>query len=226
MPHKLSCCIISSALILSQSVIAGVQIGGSRVVYDGNQKQAAISISNPDDKPYLIQSWINKQVDNDDNDDTFITTPPIFRLEPHSQNSIRIIYTGKTIPLDKETVYWLNIKSIPSTSKDATNQLLITVKNTMKLFYRPPGLPNDASAAYKKVEFRRHNGKLYAFNPTLFSVSFYEINVNGQSVDKPAMVLPMQEIPLKHSTPESAQISWRAINDFGGISEEQKVKMQ
>jgi len=41
-------------LAISQNVVASVQIGGSRVVYDGNNQQASISVNNIDNKPYLI----------------------------------------------------------------------------------------------------------------------------------------------------------------------------
>lgn len=37
---------------------AGVVIGGTRVIFDGNKKEASIGINNPDKTPYLIQSWI------------------------------------------------------------------------------------------------------------------------------------------------------------------------
>ncbi|WP_075182349.1 molecular chaperone [Pantoea sp. 1.19] len=216
---------VAALLCCTQAVFAGVEIGGSRVVYDGNLKQASISINNPDDKPYLIQSWVNQQLNSDDNDDTFIATPPLFRLEPHSQNSIRIMYTGKPLPQDKESVLWLNIKSIPSTRRDAQNQLLITVKNKMKLFYRPAGLSGDPASAYQKIVFRQRHGQLYAFNPTPYSISFYDIHVNGSAVNKPGMVLPQQELPLQHGVAPGARVSWRAINDFGGITAPQDIKM-
>lgn len=41
---------------------AGVVIGGTRVIFDGNKKEASISINNPDNTPYLIQSWIETPV--------------------------------------------------------------------------------------------------------------------------------------------------------------------
>ncbi|HHT2327683.1 TPA: fimbrial biogenesis chaperone, partial [Enterobacter hormaechei] len=43
------------------SASAGVVIGGTRIIFDGAKKEASISITNPDDVPYLIQSWIDVQ---------------------------------------------------------------------------------------------------------------------------------------------------------------------
>lgn len=204
---------------------AGVEVGGTRVVYDGKMKQATIGVNNPDDKPYLIQSWVDKRADSNDTGEVFITTPPLFRLEPHSQNSVRIAYTGNDLPQDRESVYWLNIKSIPSTDKNSTNDLIIAVKNTMKLFYRPAGLTGDPATAYQKIEFKQRDGKLFAFNPTAYSVSFYEVKVNGVALKDISMVLPKEGISLGSVTAQAPKISWRAINDFGGISEEQQVKL-
>jgi len=224
--RRIFLCCSALALFCSLPVAqAGVEIGGTRVVYDGKMKQATIGINNPDDKPYLIQSWVNKRADSDDAGEMFITTPPLFRLEPHSQNSVRIALTGSTLPQDRESVYWLNIKSIPSTDKNASNDLKIAVKNTMKLFYRPAGLPGDPANAYQKVEFKQRDGKLFAFNPTAYSVSFYDVKINGVALQDPLMVLPKEEVSLGSVSARAPEISWRAINDFGGISEEQKVKL-
>ncbi|WP_455844909.1 fimbrial biogenesis chaperone [Pantoea agglomerans] len=212
-------------MCLSPAVFAGVQIGGTRLVYDGNSKMATISVTNPDDRPYLIQSWVSSQEDEDDNDDTFITTPPLFRLEPNSQNSVRVIYSSNTLPDDQESVYWLNIKIIPTSNRQASNDLLITVKNKMKLFYRPAVLNGDPLLAFKKLKFRQRDGKLAVFNPTPYSVSLYDLTVNGATMTKPPMVLPSQEIVLGQKVQIGSPVSWRAINDFGGITPEQKMKV-
>lgn len=51
----LTAAILSAGLSVAQ---AGVIIGGTRVIFDGNKKEASINVNNPDDMPYLIQSWI------------------------------------------------------------------------------------------------------------------------------------------------------------------------
>ena len=128
-----------SLLLLSSAAISGVEIGGTRLIYNSSGSQAAISVSNPDNTPYLIQSWVSSNENSDDGDSPFITTPPLFKLNPHAQNSVRVMLIGNSVPQDRESVYWLNIKSIPSSSADAKNELLIAVKSKMKVFYRPSG---------------------------------------------------------------------------------------
>lgn len=198
--------------------LAGVQIGGSRLIYDGNAKQASISVNNPDKQPYLIQSWVNKSVESNTDDGVFISTPPLFRLDPNTQNSIRIIYNGQSLPKDRESVYWLNIKSIPSSDKEAQNVLLIAVKSKMKLFYRPTGLKENPANAYKQLKFSQSNGKLLVKNPTPYHVSFYSLKVNGKDIENPEMVAPFSTKVINKSVATGNNVNWQAINDFGGVT--------
>ena len=214
-----------SLFLISTAAISGVEIGGTRLIYNGSSSQAAISVSNPDNTPYLIQSWVSNSENSDDGDSAFITTPPLFKLNPHAQNSIRVMLTGSAPPQDRESVYWLNIKSIPSSSADAKNELLIAVKSKMKVFYRPTGLKGDASLAYQQLTFSAAGGKLTVHNPSPYSVSLYDVNVNGKKLAKPPMVLPFQTLSLSQSAVTSSKVSWRAINDFGGITAEHKFNI-
>lgn len=202
----------------------GIQVAGTRLVYDGTKNQASININNPDDKVYLIQSWVTKEPKSTKAaDDLFITTPPLFRLEANTDNSVRVVYNGKTLPNDRESVYWLNIKSIPSTQRKEENVLLIAVKTQIKLFYRPAGLQGNPAEAYKNVKFITQNGKLAVKNPTPYSVSFKNIKVNGVEIKDPPMVLPFSTQVIDKSVTAGASVSWVAINDFGGLTTEEKA---
>ncbi|HDY3607790.1 TPA: molecular chaperone [Klebsiella michiganensis] len=214
-----------SLLLMSTSAISGVEIGGTRLIYNGTGHQAAISVSNPDNTPYLIQSWVSKNENSDDGDSLFVTTPPLFKLNPYAQNSVRVMLAGNAVPQDRESVYWLNIKSIPSSSAEAKNELLIAVKSKMKLFYRPAGLKGDPSLAYQQLTFSAAGGKLSVHNPTPYSVSLYDVKVNGKELAKPPMVLPFQTLSLPQTTVASGEVSWRAINNFGGVTAQHKFKI-
>lgn len=68
-----------------------------------------------------------------------MVTPPLFRLGAGQENNLRILRTGGNLPEDRESLYWMNIKSIPSTTEkqDNVNTLQIAVKTRIKLIYRP-----------------------------------------------------------------------------------------
>ncbi len=68
------------------SASAGVIIGGTRVIFDGAKKEASINITNPDNGPYLIQSWIDVQ-DEQSGKTPFIITPPLYRLDGGQKTS-------------------------------------------------------------------------------------------------------------------------------------------
>ncbi|MCC3264159.1 fimbria/pilus periplasmic chaperone, partial [Paenibacillus polymyxa] len=76
----------------------------------------------------------------------FIITPPLFKLSPTKNNVLRIVNTSDALPQDRESVYWVNVKSIPARSEDAENKnvLQIAVRTRLKLFYRPAGLKGNS----------------------------------------------------------------------------------
>lgn len=204
---------------------AGVEIGGSRLVYEGNDRQATLSVSNPDDRPYLIQAWVDKNPAAGDGDNTFVATPPLFRLEPHSRNSVRIVYTGKPLPTDRESLFWLSIKTVPGIPKEEANRLLISVKSVFKLFYRPAGLSGDPATAYEKITFTRRGGQVFVSNPTPYHISFYELTVGNVLVKTPPTLKPMSEQALAVPAGDAGTVSWRTLNDFGGITDVKKAKI-
>ncbi len=195
---------------------AGVLIGGTRVVYDGAKKEATISARNPDGKPYLIQSWIDPENSADKQPVPFIVTPPLFRLDAEGANTLRIVRTGH-LPETKESVYWLNIKAIPASSPDAKNELHISVNTRIKLFYRPAGLnANDGAEAYKKLTFSHQGNEIQANNPTPFYVSLSDLKIGNSAIASPGMIAPMSSKRWTVAAPSSRQVSWQAINDYGG----------
>ncbi|MBI6547327.1 fimbrial biogenesis chaperone [Xenorhabdus lircayensis] len=204
---------------------AGVVIGGTRVVYISDQKETSISINNPEtDISYLIQSWV--QGENDEAKASFIITPPLFKLTAGNENILRIVKTGNNLPNDRESLFWLNIKSIPATAKSEQNQLQITVKSRFKLFYRPANLVDNASIAYKALKFKIDGHKLIAENPTPCYISFSELatgnGVKNYEIKSAGMIPPFDQaswdVPIKNIN----QVTWKTINDFGGITSEEK----
>ncbi|AKA37925.1 molecular chaperone [Yersinia ruckeri] len=220
MPWLKSLLFIACLTGVIHSVQAGVLVGGTRVVYDGAKKEASLSVTNQDkDIPYLIQSWVDNIEADNNKKVPFIITPPLFRLDAGQENSLRILFTGGTLPQDRESVYWLNVKSIPSSKKTDGNQLFISIKNRIKLFYRPAGLPNTVADAYKALSFSRQGKQLQVSNPTPYHVSFSSLKVGSHDIKDALMVAPKSTLLLDLPAGASGTVSWQAINDYGGISD-------
>ncbi|MGZ7458352.1 fimbrial biogenesis chaperone [Pseudomonas sp. Ma2-10] len=215
-----SICIVASLMGLAHTSWAGVVVGGTRVVYEGAKKEASISVRNPEKTtPYLIQSWVEEASTTEPKKAPFIMTPPLFRLDGGQENVLRIIRTGGQIPQDKESVFWVNIKSIPAAEKSDSNKLQISVKTRIKLFYRPAGLGGAVTEAYKALTFTRSGSQLIVKNPSLYHVSFYSVSVGGQEIKDAGMVAPQSSLTWTVPAGATGSVHWQAINDYGGISE-------
>lgn len=209
--------IASSLLCVLGSAQAGVIVGGTRVVYDASKKEAALSVKNPEtDPPYLIQSWVEPGADA--KKAPFVITPPLFRLDSGQENVLRIMSTSNDLPKDRESVYWLDIKSIPASKKTDENQLQISVKNRIKLFYRPVGLAGNTADAYKQLTFTRSGSQLSVNNPTPYYVSFYSLKLGNVEIKDPEMVAPHGRLSWAIPAASPSSVTWQAINDHGGIS--------
>ncbi|OAE45235.1 long polar fimbrial chaperone LpfB [Enterobacter cloacae] len=200
------------------SARAGVVIGGTRIIFDGAKKEASISITNPDNVPYLIQSWIDVQ-DGQSGKAPFIITPPLYRLDGGQKNLERIVMTG-SLPQGQESLFWLNIKAIPSASKQM-NALQIAVKTRIKLIYRPEHLrastPEDQA---NKLTWHRAGNTLQVNNPTPYVINFNEITVGDKKLDDVTYVMPSGAAQFQ--LPKGAQgnaLTFKVINDYGSPGE-------
>ncbi|EPE7488360.1 fimbrial biogenesis chaperone [Cronobacter universalis] len=210
--------VISALLMATTAAHAGVIVGGTRVVYQGDKKEASVPVSNNDDINYLIQSWVDTDAPGAAKA-PFMVTPPLFRLDAHQDNTLRVVRTGGSLPEDRESLYWLNIKSIPSADKkEGVNSLQIAVKTRIKLMYRPASVSGKPDDAANRLKWRTEGNTLVVENPTPFYMNFNSVSINGNKVDDINFAVPKGEsrFPLakgvKHGT-----LSWNIINDFGAI---------
>ncbi|MEB6377365.1 fimbria/pilus periplasmic chaperone [Leclercia adecarboxylata] len=213
-------CLLASLLIMPgvSAVQAGIIIGGTRLIFDGSKKEAALNVKNPDDSPYLVHSWIDALSDSAQKP-PFIITPPLYRLDKGQQNVERIVLTG-ALPQNRETLFWLNIKSIPSATT-AENSLQIAVKTRIKLIYRPTSLKRSTPEEQAdKLIWRRNGNKIEITNPTDYVMNFNEIIVGGKKVPEVTWILPHAQaaISLPEQTTTGAVI-FKLINDYGGTGE-------
>ncbi|WP_399478171.1 molecular chaperone [Xenorhabdus griffiniae] len=198
---------------------AGVTIGGTRVIYKGNKKETSISVKNADEsRPYLIQSFIS--ADSKGEKAPFIVTPPLFRLDADKESILRIVRIGGNLPEDRESVFYLNVKSIPAIQENEQNTLLIAVKTRIKLFYRPEGIEGDSEEAYKMLTFHRIGHQLEVKNPSNYYVTIGQLKVAGKLLTGTDMIPPHGVAHFVLPSESSGLVSWNSINSHGGISKE------
>lgn len=200
------------------SAHAGIVIGGTRVIYPGEKKNVSVMVSNENSaRVYLVQSWIESHAA--DRPAPFVVTPPLLRILPGTENMLRIVFVGGTLPQDRESLFWLNVKSIPAMDSSAmpTNALQMVIKSRLKLIYRPQELAGLAEESWQQLQVVRQGNELVISNPSAYFVSLYSLEVDDKPVNDIDIVPPKGSIhfPVDKAT----LVTWRAINDYGGISQ-------
>lgn len=159
-------------LIISTSAHAagGIALGATRIIYPADAKQTAVWIRNSHtNERFLVNSWIENS--SGVKEKSFIITPPLFVSEPKSENTLRIIYTGPPLAADRESLFWMNVKTIPSVDKNALNGrnvLQLAILSRMKLFLRPIQLQELPAEAPDTLKFSRSGNYINVHNPSPF----------------------------------------------------------
>ena len=211
--------LLSTLLLVAATAHAGVIINGTRLVYQGDKKESSLGLSNPDDIDYLIQSWVDSGGQSLAKA-PFLITPPLFRLDAKQDNVLRVVRTGGTMPEDRESLFWLNIKAIPSSKHaEGTNTLQIAINTRIKLLYRPSAIKGKPEEVADKLEWHREGHDLVVNNPTPFYMNFQTVTLNGQKVAKATWAIPQTEthfaLPANMS---GTTVAWSVITDYGSIS--------
>ena len=205
----------SSILFISTEANAGVGLDATRVVYPAGQKEASLGVrSLKETDSFLIQSWVENAEGTKVN--SFVITPPLFLMQGKKENTLRIVdNTNGALPTDKETLFWLNVKAIPSMNKnqEQQNTLQFAITSRIKMFYRPSNIKMAPEEAPNKLTFTHQGGAIRVTNPTPYYLTLVSMKANGTAL-KDNMVAPMSNVILA-PTSSASSISYRTINDFG-----------
>lgn len=226
-------CALVLMLGLQCQAHAGVMLGGTRIILGQKDREASISIRNTGAAPYVVQAWIDA---GDGKSKTpLLVTPPLSRLDPGMENILRIMRVGGSLPADRESVFWLNVKEIPERSSEE-NVLQIAVRSRIKVFYRPDNLPGKAGESRAQLKWtidaadaNGHGAVLRIENPTAYAVTFTALSVDGgkQTINAD-MLLPFgsASYPLTgFDTPRAARIGFTTLNDYGGETSDEFVRV-
>ena len=216
--------VLGALLICSNLSHAAVTLGGTRLIFSAPNKEASILAKNNAEQDIMIQSWIDPDDSATNSDIPFAITPSLSRLGANKQQLLRIFYQGKGANEQKETVYWLSVQEIPP-KPEKENILQIAVRQKIKVFYRPAGLPGSAVDAPKALQWQITPKGLQVTNPSAFHVSIAKIKLNtGHSnyqVDSD-MVKPGETVTFtiknwKGNTTSAPTVEFECVNDYGGI---------
>lgn len=211
-------------LLLVSPVVAeaGISLGGTRLVFDGSKKETSITVNNSDKRAWLIQSWIDS-MDNTATEVPFLVTPPLFRLGQEEGNLLRIVRTTDNLPADRESMFWLNVKSIPSSERpeEGKNMLRLAIKTRIKFIYRPPALKGTPEMQAGRLTWSTDNRQIRVFNPTPFYMNFGKLTAGNRDITPSTVwfswVAPGATLTLpRPAGMQGNSVTWTIINDFGG----------
>ncbi|MGO4703571.1 fimbrial biogenesis chaperone [Dyella sp. 2RAB6] len=179
----------------------------------------------------MVQSWLDTGDPRQAPDSIrtpFVLMPPMARLDAGRSQIVRIVYTGEPLPVDKESVFWLNVLEIPPKStKDAgQNTLQFAIRSRIKLFFRPDGIKSksDEAAAQLSWSVVREGDRymLEAVNNSPYHVSLSAVHLDdgGKDLDGgDGMVEPQgrHRFTLKglQAPPGHPRVTYVAIDDYG-----------
>lgn len=213
--------IVGLVLSISLPVKAagGIALGATRVIYPAEDKQTSLSISNSDGKSrFLVNSWVENS--RGEKEKTFVVTPPLFVSEPESENTLRIIYAGQPLPDDRESLFWLSVKAIPSVNKEnATdkNVLQLAVLSRIKLFVRPKSLTGLTEDAPAKLQFSRLDKHLNITNPSAYYITLVNVHMGKQKLDN-VMVAPKSRAQVLIPPDVQGGVTFQTVNDYGALT--------
>ncbi|MEW3693278.1 molecular chaperone [Pseudomonas aeruginosa] len=184
-------------LCLAPASEAGVTAERTRLVFVEGQREASLLLVNQNPYPVLVQVWVDDGALDGEPDTAqapFLPLPPVFRLEPGRQRSLRLLATGQAQAGDRESLYWLNIYEIPpqATAEAAGRpRLTVTLRTQMKVLYRPHGLHPHAEDAVAELGFALRDETLRVDNPTPYFVSLagLAVEVGGKRAELPGTLL-------------------------------------
>lgn len=225
-------------LLVAEPVMASVVMLNTRVIYPADAPSQTVQLTNNDNIPYVVQMWsdVNNPASTPDTaDGPFVVVPALFRVEPKTGQSVRLMFTGKDLPQDRESVFYLNNVQIPPKNIAGTsqNQMTVVLRNRVKIFYRPKGIVGAPEKIADQIRFslKQQGGQwvLTAHNDSGYYASFIKaaVMVGGKEVPfKADMVPPKSQASWTLekgalSPAGASKVSFTLINDYGGHSKAQ-----
>lgn len=224
--RKLALLTCTGLILLSQQSQAAISLDRTRVIYPGNEKSITLSIHNSNTTlPYLAQSWLEDPAGKKENL-PLIVVPPLQRVEPGavSQVAVRALPVTHSLPQDRETLYYFNLREIPPKSTKP-NTLQLALQTRVKFFYRPQSIQltraQMANPWQDRLTLTEQGGTYQVNNPTPYYITLVSADRVATNAPangfKPLLVEPFGKMSLGvgAATLGNAPVL-TYINDYGG----------
>lgn len=245
MPERLLATLLGLLCCLSSlNAQADIVINATRVIYAEQSGEETVHLTNKGSNPLLVQAWLDtgdaRAGPGAAADIPFAITPPVARIDPEKEQTLRVFKIKKSLPTDRESLFWFNILEIPpappQSAVDGKSSLQMTFRTRIKFFYRPTALPVTPEQSYESLSFRvKKTPETFAVrldNPSPYYINFSKLElllpggevVSAHFEDVNSKFAPPQgelSIPLprlKSMPPAGSKVRYTLVNDSGGFS--------
>lgn len=219
-------------LLCSCAIAASFGPRESILIFDGRHNNTSYRMDNSDTRlPWLVQAWIEDI--NEKHTDVFTAVPLVFRVEPSSTFSVRIVKKG-VAPEDRETLFWVVSNSLPASERSKQNeggdkinaQLSLAYRFKVPMIYRPAVL----SGKSRQPEFLQWSiaasGKMSVYNPTPYVMQLNYVNIGGKIYQGKGVswfILPEKSVTVDVGADIGDRIKYGVLNDYGAVREYEGV---
>ncbi|AUA35427.1 molecular chaperone [Pseudomonas sp. SGAir0191] len=206
---------------------AGVTAERTKVIVHEGQRETSLALVNQNAYPVVVQTWVDNgdlAVTPDTASAPIMPLPPMFRLEPQQQRSVRLVTTGRVLAQDRESLYWLNVYEIPPRPTEVLDEgatrLTITLRTQLKVIYRPQGLSSKAERAPSHLVVIAEGRSVQLRNPTPFYISLSHAQIGegkGSIVLDAPLLAPFstQRQTAPATVPSDATFRFSWLDDDG-----------
>lgn len=198
---------------------AAIALDRTRAIFPGDKKSISLTISNENSvQPYLAQAWL-ENTQGEKIDTPLSVIPPLQRVDAGKKSVIRINdVAASSLPQDRESVFWLNVREIPPAS-DKANVLQVALQTKIKVYYRPAAIISDTLTRWDdQLRLYPEKDGYRVENPTPYYITLIAITGGEKArVDKhfkPVMIEPKSSVRVKSTRFATPWVT--TINDFGG----------
>ncbi|HAZ3609929.1 TPA: fimbrial chaperone [Escherichia coli] len=217
---KTAIAFVLSFAFCSQTMAAFV-LNGTRFIYDENKKNITFEVTNNASQMYGGQVWVDNT--SEGNGIYMVPQPPFFKVGAKQKQIIRIMKTDSSLPVERESLFWLNVQEVPpKPSIKEGSVLAIAMNSRVKLIYRPSSIKDGRENAEKKLTMVQKGDITWIKNPTPYYMAIVGVQTNGkelklndQVTKELTLLAPFSSVSLGISVRGNLKIA--AINDWGGV---------
>lgn len=197
---------------------SGVQLDRTRVLMTDGKTRTNYALSNHTETPILASATIT----NVDGTPTSKLTvnPALYQVRSKSthQGSIMLL---EPLPQDKESVFWLNVKTVApeSGSKESSSSLQFAIGQRIKVFYRPKGIKDDCKIAADNLKWTKTTKGLKVKNDSAVSVSIVEVTVGNKKHRIEDILLAKSSQNWNLPTEATSPMSFTYVDEYGNYVE-------